>query len=188
MNEARHPSLARPDPNAPAGSSAAKPLPWWLRIIVGQRPLRTLGRALSLIVGCWILFKFVLIPIRVTGVSMVPTYPDHSIKVVNRLAYTWSKPHRGDIVAVRMTGKWFMYVKRIIGLPGETIGIHGGVVSINGEVLEEPYVHGRAPWVVDPVKLRNDEYYVIGDNRALEQDEHTFGKIQEVQIVGKTMF
>ena len=85
---------------------------------------------------------------RVDGISMLPTYADDSRHWVNRLAYFLHEPQRGDVVAIgergendarRLRAPSLMFLKRIIGLPGETIGFAGGRVLINGEILDEPY-------------------------------------------------
>jgi signal peptidase I len=165
-----------------------RPRPWWVAVTIGRHPKRTLIRIAVLVLGSFILFKYVLIPIRVTGISMAPTYPDGSIHFVNRLSFTWSKPHRGDVVAVLMTGKKFMYLKRVIGLPRETLVIQRGIVHIDGRPLEEPYLPVRAPWQLEAVQLRENEYFVIGDNRTMPQDEHEFGTVEELRIVGRAVF
>jgi signal peptidase I len=160
----------------------------WLRFIVGRKPKWTLIRLGIWIVLSVVLFKFILVPIRVTGISMEPTYHDGRINFVNRLAYKWSKPQRGDVVSIRTTGEHIMYMKRIIGLPGETISIRRGVVHINDEPLNEPYLHKPAKWRVPPRKLEANEYIVIGDNRTMDQDAHEFGVVTERRIVGKVIW
>ena len=92
-----------------------------------------------LVVLCFVVFKFILSAIRVEGISMLPTYQDGSAHFVNRLAYLWHEPRRGDVVSIRLAGTHVMYLKRIIGLPGETVAFVNGQVLINGEVLDEPY-------------------------------------------------
>ena len=98
-------------------------VPRWLRILViGRNPKVTLARAVVLAVLCFVVFKFVLLHIRVEGISMLPTYQDGSAHFVNRLAYLWHEPRRGDVVSIRLAGSsHLMYLKRIIGLPGETV-------------------------------------------------------------------
>ena len=172
--------------------AAAKPLwemhSWWLRILVGRRPGRTLVRLIILIVGSVVTFGFVLVPVRITGISMEPTYHDGKVNFVNRLAYVWSKPRRGDVIAIKTTGIHIMYLKRIVGLPGETIAIEKGIVLVAGRPLDEPYVRKREPWQEPPVRLESDQYLVIGDNRATDQFTHEHGLVKERKIAGKVLW
>jgi signal peptidase I len=78
-----------------------------------------------------------------------------------------------------------MYMKRIIGLPGETVAFAGGRVLINGEVLDEPYEKTPCDWNCPPVKLGPDEYFVVGDNRTMPSENHVFGKAGRDRIIGK---
>src|SRR5690348_14175681 len=94
-----------------------RPLPWYVRAIAGKNPLVTLVRAALWALLIIILFKFVLVGIRVRGESMEPTFHDGQVKFINRLAYLRSAPKRGDVVGVRAPGLRAVYLKRIIGLP-----------------------------------------------------------------------
>jgi signal peptidase I len=164
--------------------------PYWLRFIFGRNPAWTFVRILTLILVSLFLFKFVLLPIRVTGDSMLPNYRDKQIKFVNLLAFTRTPPERGDVVAVEFAGKDLLLLKRIIGLPGETFQVREGDVLINGREIEEPYARGKIPSPVpkrlgntDPIPLGPDEYMVIGDNRKISE-----GYIKKrSQIIGKVL-
>ena len=79
-------------------------------------------------------------------------------------------------------------MKRIVGLPGERVEITMGTVVINGEPLLEPTVVRKAPWNVPAVTLGHDEYYVIGDNRAMSTQNHDFGRATRDRIIGKMLF
>lgn len=171
----------------PGGSVAW--FPAWLRIaLIGRKPKRTLIRAVILAAGCYIFFKFFifrvfLLPVRIEGNSMFPTYHDRGINFVYRLAYWHSEPRRGDIVGIRMAGPSVMLMKRIVGLPGETVAFddHGRLL-INGQPIDEPYLkHPRPAPPLDPVTLGPHEYYVIGDNR-MNSDR---GRIDRDRIVGR---
>ena len=118
-----------------AVSSSTTQTPWWWAVVWGRRPERTLIRAAVLAIVCVFIFKFVLIPIRIEGPSMLPTYKDHGVNFVNRLSYLFHEPRRGDVVAIKTSGLSIMYMKRIIGLPGETIAFHDGYAVINGKAL-----------------------------------------------------
>ena len=142
----------------------------WVRTItIGRNPKVTLIRVAVLVVTCTILFKYVLLPIRVDGPSMSPTYRERSVNFINRLAYRNKEPKRGDVVAVRYTGPNMMLMKRVVALPGETIEFVGGRILINGRFLDEPYLNNECDWNVKPEHstMRDDEYYVVGDNRSM---------------------
>lgn len=133
-------------------------------------------------------FTWVLIPIRAEGISMMPTYESGSMNLVSRLTYLYRSPNRGDVVAIRLAGPHVLYVKRLVGLPGERIEIVDGLVRVNGVSLAEPYVRNRKPWNVGEVTLGAREYFVIGDNRSMSAGDHDFGRVQASRIVGKVLF
>ena len=175
-----------------AGQSGAgqeqQRLPRWVRIVVmGRNPKVTLVRVAILIVTCFVVFKFILLPIRVEGISMLPAYRDRSVNFVNRLAYLRHEPQRGDVVSIRLAGIHVMYMKRIIGLPGETVAFENGRVLINGEVLDEPYEKSPCDWNRAPVTLDSDEYFVVGDNRTMPWEQHKLGIVHRDHIVGKAI-
>src|SRR4051812_3823764 len=102
------------------GTTADNPqAPSWVRtMVIGRNPRRTLVRILIMVVTCFVVSKFVLLPIRVEGISMLPTYKERGVNCINRLAYIFHEPRRGDVVAVRLAGQHVMLLKRIVGLPG----------------------------------------------------------------------
>jgi signal peptidase I len=165
--------------------------------MIGRDVRVTLLRALIWVLVFFFIFRIALVRVQVTGISMLPTYADHSKKWVNRLAFLWHEPRRGDIVVIsynRGAGPSFhlepphvMLFKRIIGLPGETVAFAGGHVLINGAVLSEPYETLPCSWSRRPVTLAPDEYFVVGDNRSMPQDYHTFGICKRYQIGGKVL-
>jgi len=125
-------------------------------------------------------------PVRVDGPSMLPTYKDHSVHFVNRLAYLWHKPRRGDVVSVNAyAGPHVMLMKRIIGLPGETVTFNNGRVFIDGKLLAEPYENWSCNWTLPPEKLGTNQYFIVGDNRTMRWQDHKFGKVNGNRIVGK---
>lgn len=156
----------------------------------GRRPAWTLIRIAVFLVVTFILLKYVILIRRIESTSMAPTLREGTIHIINRLAYSPARPpDRGDIVGVRTSGVTIMYVKRIIGLPGETVAIHRGVVLIDGQPLDEPYVvRRRRDWTRPPRPLGPDEYYVIGDNRFMDIWQHDFGAIEARRIVGKVVW
>jgi len=158
------------------------------RLVFGRDPRRTAVRVLVLATLSFVIFRWVLIPIRAEGISMEPTYKSGSLNLVNRLAYRYRKPERGDIVAIKLAGPHVLYVKRIIGLPGEQVAIAQGQVYINGAALEEPYVRKRWSWEVPEVTLTTREYFVIGDNRGMRAADHDFGRVDMSRILGRVIF
>jgi len=166
----------------------------WLRILaIGRNPRTTLVRAAIMAVVCVVFFKLVLLPVRVEGISMTPAYADHSVNFVNRLSYLWHDPRRGDVVGIRLTPRQglsaprIMFLKRVVGLPGEVISFVYGRVRVNDQPLDEPYEKGSCDWNRAPVTLGPDEYFVVGDNRSMPKEDHEFGKTQRSRIVGKAV-
>lgn len=176
--------------------------------MIGRNPKATLLRVVIWAVACLVVFRLLLLPVRVDGISMLPTYRDHSVNLVNRLAYLWHEPRRGDIVAIRFSHfetnglggleqvasrlepPHVMLLKRIVGLPGETVAFLDGRVVINGEPLDEPYEDAQkfpCDWNRAPVTLGPGEYLVVGDNRSMPQEDHTFGECERNRIVGKAL-
>jgi signal peptidase I len=158
------------------------------RFVFGENPKRTVVRVLVLAAISFVIFGWVLIPIRTEGSSMLPTYHPERLHFVNRLSYRRSGPSRGDVVAIQMAGPHVLYVKRIVGLPGERVAIASGEVRINGTMLPEPYVKHRRSWNVTEVTLGPSEYFVIGDNRGMSAAEHDFGRVQIDRVLGKVVF
>ncbi len=118
------------------------------------------------------------------GTSMEPTASTGDIYVGERLTYRFLDPHRGDIVSLRQPGEdGTLLLKRIIAVPGDTIEIFEGVVYLNGERLEEGYIHGRWGGTMGQVTLGAGEYFVMGDNRDVSLDSRRFGPITRDAIV-----
>jgi len=164
--------------------------PWIRTLIVGRDPRWTLARIAFVVIATVVLLKYVVLLRKIESVSMLPTFREGSVHVINRLAYRGDRrPQRGDIVGIRTSGDTIMYVKRIIGLPGETIAIVNGTVVINSRDLDEPYVRpGRFPWNRPTRQLRDDQYFVIGDNRSMRQDQHEFGAVDADRIQGRVVW
>jgi signal peptidase I len=174
----------------PTTTTGPGPRPNWLQVIaVGRNPRNTLVRIGILIAVAFVLFfsHLVLLPVRVEGPSMLPTYKDRSINFINRLAYLGHEPRRGDVVSVRYAGYHVMLMKRIIGLPGETVAFDNGTVLINGQPLSEPYRKWPSHWTLPPQTLSPDEYFIVGDNRTMRWQDHTFGVVERWRIVGKAL-
>lgn len=128
----------------------------------------------------------------VDGSSMESSLHDEDVLGVNKIGYRLHDPKRFDIIVFPFDDEEY-YIKRIIGLPGETVKIEDGVIYINGEVLEEHY--GLEPMedpfdTYDAVTLGSDEYFVLGDNRNHSKDSRSaeVGLIKKDKIVGKAFF
>jgi signal peptidase I len=168
--------------------NANRPSPLFLRLIFGRNPAWTVVRILLVVFLSLALFKFVLVPIQVTGNSMDPTFRNGQIKFVNKLAYKRSEPQRGDIVAAYYAGEQVLLLKRIVALPGEVFRLKDGEVYINNRKLIEPYANGKMPFEkglgwTKPVTLGPDEYLVIGDNRKISEGYFKYRH----ELVGKVL-
>jgi signal peptidase I len=158
--------------------------PHWLRIaLIGRNPKVTFIRIVIIVVLIFAMRAYVVLPVRVQGPSMLPTYQVDGVNFVNRLSYLRHEPQRGDIVAIRFSDEHIMMVKRVLGLPGETVALLEGRVIVNGEFLDEPYVTIPGDRQLPPETLGPHEYFVIGDNRAVT----VFGKADRKRIVGKIL-
>ncbi len=126
----------------------------------------------------------------VDGMSMYPTLEDGDNLIVEKLSYRFGDPQRFDIIVFPYDDHTY-YIKRIIGLPGETVQIdEEGTIYIDGEVLEEDYgaeVISNPGRAAEPVQLGEDEYFVMGDNRNNSKDSRTqeVGNIHREDIVGR---
>jgi signal peptidase I len=174
--------------------SSSPPVPGWVRVfLIGRNWKLTLVRLTVLVVTCFVVSRFILLPIRVEGISMLPTCKNGSVNFVNRLAYWRHGPQRGDVVGIRLSDPsimWpsLMYLKRVIGLPGETVAFVNGTVQIDGQTLDEPYEKDRdCDWDLPPVKLGPTEYFVVGDNRTMPAEFHVKGKVEVDHILGKAV-
>ena len=126
---------------------------------------------------------------------MRPAVLDGDIVLVNRMIYDASKPKRGDIIVFKPNGNENArsYIKRIIGLPGETVQIKDGEIYIDGEKLEEKYETTAiedAGTASEEITLDGDEYFVLGDNRRNSEDSRMadIGNVQRSEIEGKAWF
>ncbi len=156
--------------------------------LIGRHPRRTAVRVAVLAIAAVILFGWILKPTRLTGMSMEPAIESGHFSFIYAWAYKWKRPARGDVVAIMLAGPSVVYVKRVVGLPGERLRIDRGRVLIDGSPLDEPRVVSPAPWMLDEVLLGADEYFVAGDNRRMPMRDHAFGRVRLNRIMGKVVW
>lgn len=152
--------------------------------------LRELVQTVLLIVALYTLVNLAIPRYAVEGQSMQPNFNGEGSErlIVNRVEYMLSDPQRGDIVVLDNPNGGINLLKRIIGLPGETLHLKEGQVYIDGRPIEEPYILEQcnrqrcedAEWV-----LGKDEYFVLGDNRNNSLDSSNFGPVDRSLIIGR---
>jgi signal peptidase I len=134
---------------------------------------------------------FVISPFIVEGESMHPTFENLDYLIVDEIVYAFKAPARGDVVVFRYpSDPKIFFIKRIIGLPGETVAINRGVVTItttSGETLSlaEPYIVNEDATYTRSVSLTDGEYFVMGDNRPNSSDSRVWGVLPRSNIIGR---
>jgi signal peptidase I len=157
-----------------------------------HRELRIWSRDLFLAL-CFavVIIVFLYQPVKVEGTSMAPLISDQERIFINKIVYRFEPISRGDVVVF-----WYpldrskSFIKRVVGLPGESVDIRQGRVYVNGERLLEPYV---PPQYFDasnfgPVHVSDGEYFVMGDHRDSSNDSRVFGTVPASFIYGKAVF
>jgi len=149
---------------------------------------------------------------KVEGTSMEPTLHNSQFLIINKATYTrvdgtpfaqvvargeqsngpiflFGEPARGDIVVFRYPQDPSKdFIKRIIGVPGDTVEIKNGVVSLNGKAMDEPYIQPGANYDNPPAVVPIGSYYVLGDNRPNSSDSHVWGLVPVENLIGKAWF
>ena len=131
---------------------------------------------------------------NIIGQSMAPTMVEGDHVIINKMIYKFTSPKRNDIVVFSLDeNQEIHYIKRVIGLPGETVQIIDGKIYINGEIFEEKLEteEMKTPGLAnEPVVLGTDEYFVLGDNRNNSEDSRfaSVGNVKVEDILGKTWF
>lgn len=134
---------------------------------------------------------FIAEPFVVSGSSMAPTFENGDYLIIDKISYELVSPKRNDVVVFQYPGdpsKFF--IKRIIGLPNETVDIKGSTVTIintenkQGFILSQPFVKNQTNNVTH-FELKNDEYFVMGDNRSASSDSRYWGAVKENFLEGK---
>lgn len=154
------------------------PLGWLLMQEVIQVVLPALVLAL-------VIHLFLAQATIVYGRSMEPNLFEAQRLIIDKISYRFRTPQRNDIVVINMPIMDEMLVKRIVGLPGETVEIHQGVVLIDGIVLNEAFPHNLSEYDTPEITLGPLQYFVLGDNRGNSNDSRTFGSVQREFIIGR---
>ena len=126
---------------------------------------------------------FIITPVRVDGDSMKNTLKNGDIL----LLYKLSSINRFDIIVLDEEKDNEKIIKRVIGMPGETVAIKKGKIYINDKVIDDEYAYGETS-DFDKVTLADNEYFILGDNRLISKDSRYFGPIKENEIKGKIVF
>ena len=157
-----------------------------------RRELRGWTRDLAVALGlALVIIIFLYQPVKVEGTSMNPLLSDQERIFINKFIYHFAPIDRGDVVVF-----WYpldrskSFIKRIVGLPGETIEIRAGEVYVNGKELQDQFV---PPSYLDgstygPIEITQDEYFVMGDHRDSSNDSRVFGPVPRQYIYGKAVF
>lgn len=166
-----------------------------INIALLREVLTWAGEIILVIVMAALLVFFFCIRVPVVGQSMSGTLENGETVLVNRFVYKLFSPKANDIIVFLPNGneKSHYYIKRVIAVPGDTVQIIDGVVYVNDEPFEEeienPYIENGL-LAEEPVKVREDEYFVLGDNRNNSEDSRyaNIGNVKKEHIYGKAWF
>ena len=159
----------------------ASPLKYW---IVELTESLTFALIFALLIR-----HFIIMVSVVPTSSMVPTLKVNDRLFVNRFIYRFKDPERGDIVVFKSVVDDKKYVKRLIGLPGETVELRRGIVYINGKELAFPGVNIQYDYdFQDPLPIPPGHYYMLGDNRAFSADSRVWGFVPRANVEGQALF
>ncbi len=146
--------------------------------------LREIVETVVLVIAIYTLVNLLTERRIVEGASMQPNFETGEWLIVDRVSYFVGEPQRGDVVILDLPEQEEDLIKRVIGLPGETVEIHDGQVFVNGVEIDEPYINAspryRGSWTLGPT-----EYFVLGDNRNNSRDSHVFGPVDREEIIGR---
>ena len=126
---------------------------------------------------------------RIEGNSMEPNLHNGQYLIIEKLSYRFGTPQRGDVIVFHYPSNPKRdFIKRIIGLPGETVEIHSGQIMIDGNSIDEAYLPNMGTYNWGPGVVGADEYFVLGDNRNNSSDSHSWGMLPRDLIIGKAWF
>jgi signal peptidase I len=157
-----------------------------------RHEIRVWTRDLLIAIGlALVIIVFLYQPVKVEGTSMAPLLSDQERIFINKFVYRFEPINRGDVVVF-----WYpldrskSFIKRVIGLPGETIEIRRGIVFVNGQSVPEPYVPPQYSDVSDygPARVPQGCYFVMGDHRISSNDSRVFGPVASQYIYGRAVF
>jgi signal peptidase I len=157
-----------------------------------RNEIRVWTRDLLIAIGlALVIIVFLYQPVKVEGTSMAPLLSDQERIFINKFVYRFEPIQRGDVVVF-----WYpldrtkSFIKRVIGLPGETVEIRRGIVYVNEKVVPEPYVPPQYEDLSDfgPVRVPKDNYFVMGDHRISSNDSRVFGPVANRFIYGRAVF
>lgn len=153
--------------------------------------LQTIGLSIVLALG---IRHFVAEARYIPSESMVPTLLVNDRLVVEKVSYHFGPPQRGDIIVFWPPDALFpegghkdAFIKRVIGLPGDTVEVKAGKVIINGEVLDENYIKAPPDYEWGPKTVPPEQYLVLGDNRNSSYDGHSWGFLPRENIIGRAV-
>ncbi len=176
------------------------PFPFSRNIDIETKPKRAIIGLIYELVQVVAISLAIIIPVRyfliqpfyVKGASMEPSFYDHEYLIIDELSYRFGQPNRGDIVVFHYPNDTKQYfIKRVIGLPGETVEVADGKIKIyndkepNGMILHESYLDQDKTLTTRTVTLKSDEFFVLGDNRIASLDSRYFGAVKRDLVVGK---
>ena len=144
-------------------------------------------RIVLLVAILWMLFSFVLMPCFINGKSMQPTYGAFGFNFCNKLKYLKNPVKYGDIVILKYIGRKY-YLKRVIGVAGDSIEFRYGVLYRNGEKIKEPYVKLPSRWNMEKITVKPGMIFVVGDNRSMPKYMHEFGSVKIQRITGAPLW
>jgi signal peptidase I len=175
-----------PPDNVPLTEPEVLPAPPPSRWATWGPALRELIETILLTLVIFFMIRFAVENFRIEGYSMEPNFHDGQFLLVNKIAYKVGHPQRGDVIIFHFpldTRK--NYIKRVVGLPGDTVQIKAGRVYINGTLMTERFPIEHADYDWGPSTLGENEYFVLGDNRPESSDSHFWGPVPAQDIVGK---
>lgn len=134
--------------------------------------------------------QWVMGSVAIEGLSMYPTLNNGDRFLFHRWPYWLGSPERGEIVVIRDPLDAELEIKRVVGLPGDTVQVRDGYVRINGRPIDEPYLSGdvrtdSGESGIKIIRVADNRYYVLGDNRVVSRDSRTFGPVSRKDILGK---
>jgi signal peptidase I len=152
--------------------------------------LREVGITILVAVGVFFLLQVTIQSYTVVMSSMEPNLKQGECIMVNKVTYHSSGPQRGQVIVFNPPfDSEYPFIKRVIGLPGETVEIKDGNVFINGTAMDEDeYIEDRPNYTMSAITVPENEYFVLGDNRNNSNDSHTGWTVPRDNIIGKAWF